>query len=283
MNRPENDSKAVKWLRALLLVGVVAGWAACNDSTGPGDPGAGPGDPGAGPGTGSGHGPAPVDFGSANDLGGVGAYAILAKSGISNVPTSAITGNIGVSPAQASAITGFDLSLSAGSSYATSAQVTGNVYAPGYADPTPANLTTAIGAMEAAYTAAAGRTNPDHTELYSGNLGGRTLAPGLYKWSTSVLIPTNVTLSGGANDTWIFQIAGDLTQSAATSVILTGGALAQNVVWQVAGSVEIQSTAHMEGRVLGQTAIHLRTGASTNGALLAQTAVTLDANAVVRK
>jgi hypothetical protein len=137
--------------------------------------------------------------------------------------------------------------------------------------------------METAYTDAAGRTLPDHTELGAGNIGGLTLAPGLYKWSNTVLIPTSVTLSGSANDTWIFQIAGGLTQSSATSVILTGGALAQNVVWQVFGAVDIGTTAHMEGRILSQTSIVLRTGASANGRLLAQTAVTLAGNTVVAK
>ena len=137
--------------------------------------------------------------------------------------------------------------------------------------------------METAYTDAAGRTLPDHTELGAGNIGGLTLAPGLYKWSNTVLIPTSVTLSGGANDTWIFQIAGGLTQSSATSVILTGGALAKNVFWQVFGAVAIGTTAHMEGRILSQTSIVLRTGATANGRLLAQTAVTLAGTTVVAK
>jgi len=97
---------------------------------------------------------APVNLGTA------GNYVILTKSGISTVPGSTITGNIGVSPINSTAITGFSLMLTAGSSFATSAQVTGDVYAPDYAAPTPANLTTAIGDMQTAYTDAAGRTSP---------------------------------------------------------------------------------------------------------------------------
>jgi len=275
MNRRDSQSKPGTWLRALLLVAVVGG---CKDNTAPTPI------PGAGPGAGSGgHGPVPVDIGALTDLGAAGGYVILAKSGISNTGTSAITGNLGISPAAASAITGFALNLTAGAAFATSALVTGNVYAPGYADPTPANLTAAIGAMETAYTTAAGRTLPDHTELLTGNLGGLTLAAGLYKWSNTVLIPTNLTLTGGANDTWIFQIAGGLTQSSAARVILTGGAKAENIVWQVFGAVDIGTTAHLEGRVLSQTSIVLRTGASANGRLFAQTAVTLDANTIVVK
>jgi ice-binding like protein len=234
--------------------------------------------PGAGPGAGSGgHGPAPVVLSTA------GNYVILAKSGISNVPTSAITGNLGLSPAAASAITGFALTLDGSGTFSTSPQVTGNVYAADYTAPTPANLTAAIGNMQTAYVNAAGRTGPDHTELAAGNIGGLTLPPGLYKWSNTVIIPTNVTLSGGANDTWIFQIAGGITQASATQVILSGGALAQNVVWQATGVVDIGTTAHMEGRILSLTSITLHTGATVNGRLMAQTAVTLDGNTVVQK
>ena len=233
--------------------------------------------PGAGTGTGAGHGPAPVVLGTA------GNYVILAKSGISNVPTSAITGNLGLSPAAASAITEFPLTLDASGTFATTPQVTGNVYAADYTSPTPSNLTTAIGDMQTAYVDAAGRPTPDHTELLAGNIGGLTLPPGLYKWSNTVIIPTDVTLSGGPNDTWIFQIAQGLTEASAAKVILTGGALAQNVFWQVFGVVDIGTTATIEGEVLSQTSITLHTGANANGRLLAQTAVTLDGNTVVRK
>ena len=131
------------------------------------------------------------------NLGTAGNFVILTQSGISTVPPSAITGNIGVSPIQSTAITGFALSLTAASPFATSVQITGNVYAPDYAAPTPANLTTAIGDMRTAYTDAAGRSLPDFTELGSGQIGGLTLVPGLYKWSTDVLISSDVTLSGG--------------------------------------------------------------------------------------
>jgi hypothetical protein len=137
--------------------------------------------------------------------------------------------------------------------------------------------------MQTAYTNAAGRKNPDHTELAGGKIGGLTLTPGLYKWSNTVRIPKNVTLKGGVNDVWIFQIAGGLTQASATKVILAGGALAKHVFWQVAGVVAIVTTAHLEGVVLSKTAITLKTGASVNGSLLAQTAVTLESNRVVKR
>jgi hypothetical protein len=214
------------------------------------------------------------------NLGTAGNFVILAKSGISTVPTSAVTGDIGVSPIGSTAITGFSLNLTAGSPFATSAQITGKVYAPGYAVPTPANLTTAIGDMQTAYTDAAGRTIPDFTELGAGQIGGLTLVPGLYKWGTDVLISSDVTLSGGPNDVWIFQIAGKITQANGTKIHLTGGALAKNVFWQAFGDVTLGTTAHFEGIIMAQTSISLGTGASVNGRLLAQTAVTLEANTV---
>ena len=196
------------------------------------------------------------------------------------MPTSAVTGDLGVSPAAATFITGFSLTADATNVFSTSPQVTGKVYAADYASPTPANLTTAIGDMQLAFTDAAGRA-PGVTELGAGNIGGMTLAPGVYKWGTGLLIPTDVTLTGSATDVWIFQIAQDLTMSSGTKILLAGGALAKNVFWQVAGLVDLGTTAHVEGIVLTQTSITLRTGASINGRLLAQTAVNIDGSTVV--
>ena len=228
----------------------------------------------------AGLGPAPVDLGTATDLAGVAHYAILAKSAVTNIPTSAITGVVGLSPAAASFLSGFSQSLPAGGTAATSPQVTGKIYASDYAVPTPANLTSAIGKMQTAYTDAAGRTNPDKTELGTGIIGGLTLAPGLYKWSNTVSIPTDLTIAGSASDVWIFQIAGDLTIAAAKHVNLSGGADAKNITWQVAGQTTLGTTSHFEGTILCQTAITLNTGASLHGRALAQTQVALDGNAV---
>ena len=230
----------------------------------------------------AGVGPAPIVLASsgttvtAGDLGASGNYAILAKTGISSVPSSTITGNIGVSPAAASYITGFALVAATG--YSTSTQVVGGgkVYAADYADPTPSNLTAAIGSMETAYTDAAARNPPDFNELASGNIGGKTLAPGLYTWTTTVTIPTDVTIAGGANDVWIFQTTGDITMSAAKNIVLSGGAQAKNIFWQVAGQVTLGTNAHFEGVILAKTAITLQTGASMNGQALSQTMVALD-------
>jgi len=135
--------------------------------------------------------------------------------------------------------------------------------------------------MEAAYTDAAGRA-VDVTELGAGNIGGLTLVPGVYKWSTVVTIPTDVTLTGGPNDVWIFQIAGGLTVASAKTVILRGGAQAKNVFWQVGGIATLGTTSNFKGIILSQTAIVMQTGAVLNGRALAQTAVTIDANTVTQ-
>ncbi len=159
--------------------------------------------------------------------------------------------------------------------------MTGSVFASDYAQPTPSNLTTAIGDMELAFTDAAGRA-ASVTGLGAGNIGGMTLVPGVYEWGTGLLVPTNVTLSGSSTDVWIFQIAQNLTVSNGTDVVLAGGAVAENVFWQVSGSVDLGTTSHFEGVVLSQTSITLETGASITGRLLAQTAVSIDSSAVVQ-
>jgi len=210
------------------------------------------------------------------NLGTAGNYVILAKSEVSTTGVTSVGGNVGLSPAAATFITGFNLSAPA-SSFTTSSLVTGHVFASNYAVPTPANLTTAVLNMQTAYTDAAGRSNPDHTELGAGNLQGLTLAPGVYKWGTGVTIPSAVTISGGANDIWIFQIAQNLTVGNAAIVTLAGGAQAKHIFWQVAGSATMGTTSQMKGIILSQTSIVFNTGATFTGRALAQTAVTLNA------
>ncbi|MCF7920619.1 MAG: Ig-like domain-containing protein [Candidatus Cloacimonetes bacterium] len=212
--------------------------------------------------------PAPVDLGTS------GNFVILAKSAVSTIPNSIITGDVGLSPAATSYLTGFALTDWTG--HATSDQVTGFIYASDMADPTPIILTTAILNMETAYTDAATRPNPGYINLSGGNIGGLALAPGLYHWGSTVTISADVTLSGGADAVWIFQISSDLVSSTGTGIILSGGALAQNVFWQVAGQVTLGADSHFEGIILSQTSITLATNASINGRTLAQTMVALD-------
>ena len=209
-------------------------------------------------------------------------YTVLAKTQISNVPTSNINGNLGLSPAATSYITGFPLTSATG--YATTPEVNGGgkLYAADMAVPTPGNLTTAVENMITAYNEAAGRPLPDFVGLGTGNIGGKTLSPGLYKWTNTVTAPSSFTISGGPNDVWIFQIAENLTVSSAVNVTLDGGAQAKNIFWQVAGTVTLGTTSHFEGIVLSMTGITLQTGASLHGQALAQTAVILDSNVVTK-
>lgn len=214
---------------------------------------------------------APVKLGSA------GTFALLSKTGITDVYASVINGDVGASP-----ITGAAIGLTCGE------VATGILYTVDAAGPLPCSvtaatlLTSAVSDMEAAYTDAAGRVLPDFTELGSGEIGGKTLVPGLYKWGTDVKISTDVTLAGGPTDVWIFQISGGIDQANATRVTLQGGALAKNIFWQAAGAVSIGTTAHFEGVVLAKTMVAVKTGASVNGRLLAQTAVTLQKNSVTQ-
>lgn len=218
------------------------------------------------------------------NLGTAGNFAILTKTGISTTGITAITGDIGVSPAALSYLTGFG-TLSPLLVYETSPLVTGKIYAANMAVPTPANMTTAISDMEIAYTDAAGRITPDFTEFGAGDVSGMTLTPGLYKWGTGLLITNvGVTISGSATDVWIFQIAGDLTLQNGAIVHLAGGALAKNIFWQVAGGIGVSlgTTTELKGIVLAQKAIVVNTGATVNGRLLAQSAVTLNANTITQ-
>jgi hypothetical protein len=210
------------------------------------------------------------------DLGLAGSYAILSKTGVTDVYPSVVEGDVGASP-----ITGAAILL-------TCAEVSGNIYAANEAGPLPcvetnaSGLTTAVGDMELAYADAAGRLNPDFTELGAGNIGGLTLTPGLYKWSSSVLIPSSVTISGSSTDTWIFQIAQTLDMSSGVEITLEGGALAKNIFWQVASTVTLGTTSHFEGIVLSKTGINMMTGSTSNGRMLAQTAVVLQKATIVQ-
>ncbi len=134
--------------------------------------------------------------------------------------------------------------------------------------------------MQTAYTDAAGRVNPNFVNLGAGDIGGKTLTPGLYKWTSSLVIPTDITIAGSDTDVWIFQVSGTLIMSSAVRITLSGGAQAKNIFWQTAGAVTLGTTSHFEGNILGQTAINMKTGATINGRLLAQTAVTLQMNTV---
>ena len=220
-------------------------------------------------------GPTPVDLRTA------GSFVILTETGITTTGTTTVVGDMGVSPIAATAMTGFGLIADSTNTFSTSSLVTEKIYAADYAAPTPTKMTTAIGDMETAFTDAAGRISPDFTELGGGDISGRTLLPGLYKWGTGVLITNaGITIAGGPNDVWIFQIAGDLIVDNAAIITLVGGAQAKNIFWQISGKATLGTTADVKGIILSQTLISMNTGATLSGRALAQTAVTLIANTI---
>ena len=284
MNRFENIIKPLMWSTTLLLAALVAG---CG--------GSGDGVPSAGPGSSAGGGGAAVVGGvctgaSCVNLGKAANYAILAKTGVATVPTSAVTGNVGLSPKARIGLTGWSETYDVTDTYATSAQVAapGKLYAAdNVGGTTSVDLTTAVGDMQTAYTAAKGMA-PAGGGLTTacpgvGALSGLTITPGVYTCTVALSIAsTDVTLSGTATDVWVIRTTMDFTTGVGAKVILAGGALAKNVFWVIAGATTTGATSHLEGIILDQTAINMGNLSSINGRLLAQTAVNLNATTVTR-
>jgi hypothetical protein len=221
-------------------------------------------------------------------LGAAGSYVILAKTAITTTGTTAITGDVGISPGHSTDTSGFGLVLDgATGTFALSDPanlVTGKIYAADYTEPTPTDLGTATGANLTAYTNAGLEVTPDFDELGGGTIGTATppLTPGLYTWTSSVNITGDITISGGPDDVWIFKTTGSVVVASAQSVLLSGGALAKNIFWKVDQQTQLGTTSHFEGVILGKTLINMANGATLNGRALGQTAVTLDANTIVR-
>ncbi|MEP7050145.1 MAG: ice-binding family protein [Pseudomonadota bacterium] len=198
-------------------------------------------------------------------LGAAANFVVLAGSTVTSTGLSALTGDLGVSPG--TAVTGFPPGVVVGAKHAGDA-----TSALGMAD-----LTTA-------YNSAKGRTLCPVS--VSGNLGGKTLAPGLYKSTTSLAVSSgDLTLDaeGDGDAIFIFQMASTLTTTAGRQVILSNGAKASNVFWQVGTSATIGTTSVFQGTIMADQAITLKTGAELNGRALARiAAVDLDSNQIVK-
>ena len=210
-------------------------------------------------------GPAPVDLRSCAH------FTVLAGSAITQ-PTAGgiIHGDIGLSPATGASI-GIPPSLVEGTIYAVDA--TGTQAANVVIDPTL--LTAAKGDLTLAHNDAAGRTpvpTGDFLNPNGGNIGGLNLVPGLYKFDTTALITgSDVTLTGGPDDVWIFQIGTDLQVGSGIAVILAGGAQARNIFWQVGTSATIDTGASFKGTILANQSITMNTTSSLEGRALAFT------------
>jgi len=214
-------------------------------------------------------GPAPVNLGSTTN------FAILSYAAITSTGGGVIIGDVGVSPT-----TGTAIGL-------TQAEVIGTMYAVDVAGPAgsvnaPALLTTAMSDLTIAFNDAAGRTpiptgtflNPGAAYSTGYNIGGTTLVPGLYKFGVgqTAFIETDVTLSGGPNDVWIFQCGADLQVANNAHVILAGGAQAANIFWQVSSEAVLGTSSAFEGTIMAHTAITMNTSSTVQGRALAETA-----------
>jgi len=205
----------------------------------------------------------PVVLGVAAD------YAVLAGSTVTSINATTVNGDLGV-------WAGTDVTGFAGIVPGGPGTVNGTIHAgDSAAQIAQGNLTTA-------YNDAAGRTLAP-VDVANADLGGRTLAPGLYKSSGTLAITGNLTLDalGDKNAVWIFQIASSLNTASGSQVILSGRAKAANVYWQVGSSATLGTTTIFKGTIMADQSISLATGVTLDGRALARIgAVTMDANTI---
>lgn len=284
MEKFNSVTKPIMWSTTVLLAAIVAG---CGGSDG-----------GSAPPTSAGSGSIGTVCAGAScvNLGTAANYAVLAKAGVSTIPSSVVTGNIGVSPAARTYLTGWSLISEPTDTAYISAQVSGRLYAADMVGGTTSvDLTAAVGDMQTAYTFANGMAPaggalaggvPGTACPGAGAFGGMTLTPGVYTCDVTIDIATatNVTLSGAG--VYVFRTSRGITQASGTQVKLTNGALAANVFWVPALTVEIVGTAgattKMKGVVLAQTDIIVGTNVTVDGRLLAQSAVSLDQSTITQ-
>lgn len=200
-------------------------------------------------------------------LAGTSNLAILAGSAITSTGATVITGDLGLSPG--SSLGGFPPGILNGTQHIND----------GIANQAKLDLT-------AAYNDAAGRTSTDIVTL-SGNIGGLTLSPGLYKSTSSLAISSGdltFDAKGNANAVFIIQIASTLTTTSGRKVILSGGALASNIFWQVGTSATFGTTSVFKGTVMAMQSITFNTGATLDGKAMARTgAITMAGNTIVKQ
>jgi hypothetical protein len=199
-------------------------------------------------------------------LSGASSLAVLAGSTVTSTGATVITGDLGLSPG--SSIGGFPPGILNGTQHINDV----------IANQAKLDLT-------AAYNDAAGRTCTDIVTL-SGNIGGLTLTPGLYKSTSSLAISSGdltFDAKGNANAVFIIQIASTLTTTSGRQVILSGGALASNIFWQVGSSATFGTASVFKGTVMAMQSITFNTGATLDGRALARTGgITMQGNTIVK-
>jgi len=211
--------------------------------------------------------PVQVIVSPAVSLAGSAAFAVLAGSSITNTGATSITGDLGLSPG--TSIGGFPPGILVGTQ-----RINDNLA-------TQAKLDLTI-----AYNDVAGRTSTEIVTL-SGNVGGLTLTPGLYKSTSSLAISSGdltFDAKGAANAVFIIQIASSLTTTSGRKVFLAGGALASNIYWQVGSSATFGTTSVMKGTILAKQSITFNTGATLDGRALTSTGgITMAGNTIVKQ
>ena len=289
-------NKPLVWFMALLVAAFVAG---CGSGGSGGETDSTPstaagGGSGAG---GQGRGPAPLNLGTAAN------YVILSVFALTNQPSSVVTGNVGLTKMSGSQI-GLTCAEVAGQIVSIDSVAASNTIVTNLAMDSPDRKApkdpkgsgTGEGSDPACYVTNASELTQgeldaddayldastrraDYSELGAGNIGGLNLGPAVYSWSNGVSIPTNLTLTGGPNDVWIFRTTQGLNVGPGVQIVLKGGALPQNIFWAPTHDVELGATSQFKGALLPAAAIFMRTGASINGKLLAAE-VHLDQNTV---
>lgn len=200
-------------------------------------------------------------------LAGASSFAVLAGSAVSSTGATTVTGDLGLSPG--SSVGGFPPGILVGTQHVNNP----------FANQAKLDLT-------AAYNDAAGRTATDIVTL-SGNIGGLTLTPGLYKSTSSLAISSGdltFDAKGNASAVFIIQIASTLTATSGRNVFLKNGAQASNIFWQVGSSATFGTTSVFKGNILAMQSITFNTGAKLDGKALARIgAVVMAGNTIVRQ
>jgi len=203
------------------------------------------------------------------NLGSAAKFVVLAGAAVTSTGNTEVTGNLGVWAG--TSVTGFQGIVPGGPGI-----VHGSIHAG------DATAQIAQGDLTTAYNDAAGRTLAP-IDVANADLGGRTLAPGLYKSTGTLALTGTVTLDaqGDVNGVWIFQVASSLNTATGAQVVLSGGAKASNVFWQVGSSATLGTTTVFKGTIMANQSISLANGATLDGRALARIAsVTMDANII---
>jgi len=186
-------------------------------------------------------------------LGSAGTFAVLAYAGVTNAGNSVVVGNLGTYP------------IASCTGLPTPCTGNGPGQVNGAVDAANVIAQDAQASLLIAYNDAAGRTtNPIGV---AGDLGGQTLTPGLYKSTSTLALTGTLTLNGAG--VYIFQVGSALNVATGGTIVLSGGATADNVFWQVGSSATLGTTANFAGTIMALASVTLGSGARLNGRALA--------------